>query len=99
MRRTFTLIAIAASYAAAIRIGEGEAPAEMTEDVVAPGQADAAGVAPEGEQAPAEMAEDSNPEAEQAILDTINDTLNKPIEAQNGQPGGRSGPPQKERKQ
>ena len=37
MRRTFTLIAIAASYAAAIRVGETEAPAEATEEVVAEG--------------------------------------------------------------
>ena len=82
MRRTFTLIAIAASYAAAIR---NDAPVEMTEEVVAPEVVEnAPEMAPAGESA----APESNPEAEQAILATINETLNKPIDAQNSQPGG-----------
>ena len=99
MRRTFTLIAIAASYAAAIRVGETEAPAEMTEEVVAPGIVEnEAEVAPVGEHAAPEHEAASNPEAEQAILDTINETLNKPVDAQNSQPGGLNAPPQKERK-
>ena len=98
MRRTFTLIAIAASYAAAIKVGETEAPAEMTEEVVAPDVVEnEAEVAPAGEQAAPDAG--SNPEAEQAILNTIDETLNKPIDAQNSQPGGLNGrPPQKERK-
>ena len=100
MRRTFTLIAIAASYAAAIKVGETEAPAEMTEEVVAPDVVEnEAEVAPAGEQAAPEHDAGSNPEAEQAILNTIDETLNKPIDAQNSQPGGLNGrPPQKERK-
>ena len=85
MRRTFTLIAIAANYAAAIR---NDAPVEMTEEVVAPEVVEnAPEVAPAGESA----APDSNPEAEQAILATIDETLNKPIDAQNSQPGGLTG--------
>ena len=99
MRRTFTLIAIAASYAAAIRVGETEAPAEMTEEVVAPDVVEnEAPVAPAGEHAAPEHEAASNPEAEQAILNTINDTLNKPLDAQNSQPGGLNARPQKERK-
>ena len=99
MRRTFTLIAIAASYAAAIRVGETEAPAEMTEEVVAPGIVEnEAEVAPAGEHAAPEHEAASNPEAEQAILDTINETLNKPVDAQNSQPGGLNAPAPKERK-
>ena len=65
MRRTFTLIAIAASYAAAIKVGETEAPAEMTEEVVAPDVVEnEAEVAPAGEQAAPEHDAGSNPEAE-----------------------------------
>ena len=78
------MIAIAASYAAAIRVGETEAPAEMTEEVVAVGAVEnEAEVAPAGEQAAPENEANSNPEAEQAILNTIDETLNKPIDAQN----------------